>query len=319
MLRAVVPLLTFLIASGATAQVVSPIEQSYGPYARPAEGFGPSLAISRHAILLAWSEIISPGEHARIRIGLLDFHGRLVAPITTIETGDSAVFPKVTTDGTSFRVEYDHAGYTFGVDVDARGTVIGSPQRTARTPSAFVSRWDPPPPTWCWPPCATPDPFWTLRWSFLGNSGSHVHNKKEVLGSAGAGGTPNHFAIAWNTPSGVSFVEYLDGVRKAAGVLIPVAVNTWEAPAVACDDTHCLIAFTTPVREIYGVLIDPARPHLLIPVAIETASRVEKPQIHLVHNGRFLVTYVSADDERLHRFAGRIVTTAPQPRRRAVR
>ncbi|HEU4887690.1 MAG TPA: hypothetical protein VFV49_07390, partial [Thermoanaerobaculia bacterium] len=121
MTRLLAALLTFLLAAGVTAQVVSPIEQSYGPYTRPYEGYEPALAVSRDAILLAWSEVMTPGAYPRIRIGLLDFHGRLVSPITTIETDGHAVFPAVTSDGSSFLLEYFEDGVAFAAEVDARG------------------------------------------------------------------------------------------------------------------------------------------------------------------------------------------------------
>jgi hypothetical protein len=125
--------------------------------------------------------------------------------------------------------------------------------------------------------------------------------------------------LAWHAPGGVWYLEYLLGIRTGPAALIPASVNIWQRPAVDCDDTHCLLAFTNLSREIHGVLIDPAHPHLATPVPIETSSRVERPQVHVLRNGRFLVTYVSAEDDPRHRFAARVVTTTVQPRRRAVR
>jgi hypothetical protein len=117
----------------------------------------------------------------------------------------------------------------------------------------------------------------------------------------------------------VRFLEFKNGIQPAEAALIPASVYAWERPAVDCDDTHCLVAFATRSRQIYGVLIDSAQPHIQVPVPIETATRVERPQVHLLQKGRFLVSYVSMADDPVHRFAGRIVTTAPLPRRRAVR
>lgn len=318
MIRLLAASLTFLLAAGAAAQAVSPIEQSYGPYARPYEGYEPALAVSRDAILLAWSEVLAPGTHPRIRIGLLDFHGRLVSPVTTLLTKGHTVFPVVTSDGNSFHLEYFEDRIPFGVDVDARGALAGSPRRlTSLTPSPWTARWGGALVYcgWCPPRIGNS----TLFWTFLGRSGEHRHERNESLGPAAAGGSANHLMLAWNAPSGVWYVEYVRGVKKAAeSTLIPVSVNDWERPAVDCDDTHCLIAFTTRSRQIYGVLIDSTQPHLATPVPIETASRVERPQVHLLQPGRFLVTYVSAENDPQNRFGGRIVTTTTQPRRRAV-
>lgn len=317
MIRSLAASLTFLLAFGVAAQAVSPVEQSYGPYTRPYEGYEPALAVSHDSILLAWSEVLAPGTHPKIRIGVLDFHGRLVSPITTLQTSGHAVLPTVTSDGSSFRLGYLEDRIPFGVNVDARGALVGSPRPGPfPTPSPLTARWFSP--AWgCWG-CYRSD--WMLNWTFLGKSGSHLHREQEIPGSVAAGGSPNHFMLAWNAPSGVTYIEYVHGVKQVAeGTLIPVSVHEWEQPAIACDDTHCLLAFTTPSRQIYGVLVDSTQPHLATPVPIETASRVERPQVHLLQNGRFLVAYMSAENDPRYRFANRIVTTAPQPRRRAVR
>jgi hypothetical protein len=173
----------------------------------------------------------------------------------------------------------------------------------------------------CWRPCLNPILYKTLQWTFLGRSGSHFHGKTKEVGPVFGGGIPDHLLLAWSTHHGIWYVEYLNGVKTfAEGGLIPVSVHSKDRIAIGCDDTHCLLTFTTPAQQIYGVLIDPEQPHLAVPVPIETATRVEWPQVHVLKPGRFLVVYMSADDDPYqHRFAGRIVTTAPQPRRRAVR
>ena len=120
MIRSSIPpalaLLMLLIAGSAAAQAVHPTEQSYGPYARPAAGYEPAMAVSRNAVLLAWSEFVEVGRPPQIRFGLLDSHGRLVSAITTLDTESGATSPVVTTDGTSFRVTYLEGAQLLAVD-----------------------------------------------------------------------------------------------------------------------------------------------------------------------------------------------------------
>lgn len=310
----VTSLLLFLAAEAA-AQVVSPIEQSYGPYRRPMEGYQPAMAVARDRVLLAWSESLTPGAPAQIRIGLLDFHGRLVSPITTLATSSEVTSPVVTTDGTSFRVAYVEGRYSYAVDVDEQGTPLGPPRPAALTSAdALVARWST---AVCFPHCGIPPSV--LDWTFLGYSGRYFHVSREPVGPPGAGGNADRFLLAWATSRGLSYLDVRHGRHPFFPSLIPASALFWDTPAVDCDATHCLVAFTTPWRQIYTVLVDSQHPDLQTLVPIETSTRVEKPQVHLLQPGRFLVSYTSAEDEPQHRFAGRIVTTQPLPRRRAVR
>lgn len=310
---AVVTSLLLLLAAEAAAQVVSPIEQSYGPYLRPIEGYEPAMAVSRTGILLAWSEVIE--GRPQIRIGLLDFHGRLVSPVTTIATGSGATSPVVTTDGTTFRVAYVEGPYSYAVDVDEHGAPLGPPRRASLSSAdALVARWST---AVCFPHCGIPPSV--LDWTFLGQSGRYFHVPREPVGTAGAGGTVDHFMLAWATPRGVNYLDILHGAQPFFPGLIAASALMWDIPGVDCDATHCLVAFTTPWRQIYAVLVDSQQPDLQTLVPIETSTRVGRPQVHLLQPGRFLVSYSSAEDEPQNRFAGRIVTTQPLPRRRAVR
>jgi hypothetical protein len=123
-------------ALNVTAQIVSPTQQSYGPYRRPAEGFEPALVSSRNAILLAWSEL-DDARISRIRCGLLDFHGRLTSPIVTVPSIGRAAWPAVATDGANFRLVYFEyrfeprleRRYAMAVDIDAAGTIVGEPHQ----------------------------------------------------------------------------------------------------------------------------------------------------------------------------------------------
>ena len=317
MLRVLVTSLTILFTANVLAQVVSPVEQSYGPYRRPIEGYAPAMAVARDRVLLAWSEIVAPRDLPQIRIGLLDFHGRLVSPITTIPTGSAATSPAVTTGGTSFQVKYLEGRDLFVFDVDAGGTPTSAPRPIANDGTPVV-RWQAPH-TFCSGFSCGWYTYWTLHWSFAGKSGMYIDREVQDVGPAAAGGSASHFALAWNVSDGVRFLEFRNGTQPAEATRIPASVFAWEQPGVDCDDTHCLIAFATRSRQIYGVLIDSAQPHIQVPVPIETATRVERPQVHLLQKGRFLVSYVSAAEDPVHRFAGRIVTTTPLPRRRAIR
>ncbi len=300
--------------------MVSPIEQSYGPYRRPADGYEPALAVSRNGVLLAWSEVVE-GRLPQIRIGLLDFHGRLVSPITDIATEGGAAWPVVTFDGASFRVKYLEGGILFAVDVDGSGKPTVTPRRwpAAAVDGTPVLRWEPPHNVCTFARGCSWYPYSILHWSVAGRSGSYFHRESGEVGPAVAGGPADHFAMAWNVPEGVRYLEVQNGMQPAEAALIPASVSVWEQPAIDCDDTHCLVAYATRSRQIYGVLIDSAQPHIQVPVAIETATRVERPLVRLLQKGRFIVSYVSAADDPVHRFAGRIVTTAPLPRRRAIR
>jgi len=132
-MRKVAFALLLLAATSATAQTVSSIEQSYGPYVRPSTEAFLGFAASRSRILLAWSEVESAVARSRIRIGLLDFSGRLVSPIETIsaEASEYAYAPVVASDGSGFAVLYSEIGppaRVFRVAVDAKGHLTGAPQ-----------------------------------------------------------------------------------------------------------------------------------------------------------------------------------------------
>ena len=315
MIRALAVSLALFLAAGASAQIVSPIEQSYGPYPRPSDGYEPALAVSRDGILLAWSEITSR-RHTQIRIGLLDFHGRLVSPITTVATEGNAAFPAVFHDGTSFRVEYVESDMRFSVDVDSAGAPMGLPRLALPRGEVLTARFNSP---ICFIPfCSPTGQFLTLSWSGPGVSGSYKYDNA-TLGTVGpiAGAQRgDNVALAWYTPKEVVLADIRGSVPNI--VMFPASVKITELPGIGCDDTHCLLVFTTKTRKIYGLMFDPSQPWPPQPVPIETASFVERPQVHVLRNGRFLVVYTSGAVAPHQRFAGRIVTTVPQPRRRAV-
>ncbi|MGZ5442752.1 MAG: hypothetical protein ACXW5U_18800 [Thermoanaerobaculia bacterium] len=109
LITAMRPLALLLFTTTLSAQWVSPIEQSYGPYLAPASGGAPALVASNDSVLLAWSELDPMTRRAEIRTGILDFSGRLVSEITTLPTwqaGADAIGPVVATDGGAFAVAW---------------------------------------------------------------------------------------------------------------------------------------------------------------------------------------------------------------------
>lgn len=112
---------------------VSPVEQSYGPYARPANGGDAAIAPARGAALLAWSEAY------RIRVGLLDWRGRLSSATDELPLTNERAFataPAAAFDGRSFLVTWNErtsAGdQTIGMLFDLDGAPMGTPQRYGR-------------------------------------------------------------------------------------------------------------------------------------------------------------------------------------------
>ncbi len=109
---------------------VSPIEQSYGPYSRPANGGDVAIAPANGHALLAWSEA------NRIRIALLDSRAQLISevhdlPATTTHALANA--PVAAFDGKSFFIAWNERigaqDQTWGIFADAAGTPLGVPQR----------------------------------------------------------------------------------------------------------------------------------------------------------------------------------------------
>jgi hypothetical protein len=361
-MKRLLPSLLLLLCVHAEAQIVGTVRQSYGPYQRPSEGDEPALASSAKNVLLAWSEV-DPALHAsRIRFGLLDFKGRLVSPITTVQSPGRAESPAVATDGTNFRLVYFEyrvdkrieRRFAMGVDIDAAGTLVGGPfelHAYERGPDATfpIVYWNGSSYTFVDRPvdeaALTIDEHlsgatWVTKrvvtgcflfqcfftdvnelewWAVNGVNGSYRPPKVDP-GATVMAGIGNHTTIAWNTVRGVEYLELLNGARKGDPQVIPASVPADDHAGLGCDDTHCLLAFSTRAGDIYGVLYahnQPAGPQ----VAIELGSQFSKPHVQVLQKGRFLVSYVSAPDAPQHFMAGRIVTTEPEPegRRRAVR
>ena len=118
---------------------VSPIEQSYGPYARPASGGDAAIAPARGGALLAWSEA------SRIRVALLDSRARLASEIHELPLTNERAFataPTAAFDGRSFLVAWNErtsAGdQTIRMRFDLDGAPIGTPQRCGQ-PGVFTN------------------------------------------------------------------------------------------------------------------------------------------------------------------------------------
>jgi hypothetical protein len=132
-LLALLLLTTTLSAQGVSAQGVSPIEESYGPYPRPQRGGRQALAVGSSGILLAWSETL--GGAPRIRIGLLDSRAQLISGIATLPvTAESAeaYAPAVAFNGESFLVawveRYRGGEKIRSLAVDGSGVPVTSPK-----------------------------------------------------------------------------------------------------------------------------------------------------------------------------------------------
>lgn len=117
-------------------------EQSYGPYARPANGGYPSTAAARGNVLLAWSEDDATGL-ARVHVVLLDSGGRAISPIRVLPAltpARDALVPAVGTDGASFLILWEEAlgmQRTVAMPLDPYGAPLGEPRPlTPDTPIA---------------------------------------------------------------------------------------------------------------------------------------------------------------------------------------
>jgi hypothetical protein len=108
-------------------------EQSYGPYARSANGGDAAAAASRSGALLAWS------ESARIRVAPLDSRGRLSPHVRMLPSRTArsvAVAPAVASDGDAYLVAWvEHEGglqRAMAMRVDRHGIPVGTPRQYGR-------------------------------------------------------------------------------------------------------------------------------------------------------------------------------------------
>jgi len=119
-----------LVATAARAQTLG-IEQSHGPYARPALDSQLALAAARNGVLLAWSETDPASGRARVRTAMMDIGGHIVSPIATmpvLDAGADAYTPSLASNGTSF--------YLIQIEVRTNQATVGIPLDSSGRPSA---------------------------------------------------------------------------------------------------------------------------------------------------------------------------------------
>ena len=343
--------------------VVSPIEQSYGPYARPANGGDAAVAPAQDGALLVWSEA------NRIRVGLLDSRARLISAIHELPASSeraSANAPVVAFDGDSFLIawnerngEYDQ---TWGILADAAGTPLGKPQRyggrglfelapplrlvwdgnayrlwngrdafvlsrdgaivstaPSRTPhgvtaaNGVLATTAGILPIWCWRGgCAPLMVTWTIAGRETGAeplSITGLLTSPVTIKPAG-----NTFALAWLYTELIAYMKI-----GGSGPHYYLAKPDVEfAPGFACDDEHCVLAYSQS-SDVHALVFPIDRLPGPEQVMIAATERIERvPQVFVLAPGRFLVTYRSdgADGARMN---GRLVTLDETGKRRAVR
>ncbi len=352
---------------------VSPVEQSYGPYARPMNGGDAAVAPARGGALLAWSEA------GRIRVALLDTRGRIASEIHTLPATSArvnAVAPAAASDGDSYFVAWleleSGLERPMGVRVARDGSPVGTPRPYGRAltiaSNDFGLRlvWDGAAyRLWASQQLLTIDRNGNVlastaaelpsgaaasngvlatssaRIAFVGcgfswcTYSSHVTwtvgSRSESLQIGFASGSPtqrphlaltappttvaaagDRFVVAWPVPAGIRYLLTGDGMN-----LVSAMPDTSVRPGIACDDTRCVVAyaqsndvhaFAFPIDRLTG-------PELMTIAATERTERA--PQVHVLGEGRFLVTYRSdgTDGARLN---ARLVTFGT-PKRRAAR
>lgn len=303
---------------------VSPIEQSYGPFARTPIGGPHALAVSRDAMLLAWSEIDPGTFQARIHLGLLDHGARLTSPIAVVPLTREhvhAVEPEVTSDGTSFRVTYFEGAQLLAVDVDAAGAgaVVGEPR-------AALAREAVPPATVTWrvvPIYKSCGPSWCLirvgeRYELVW-SASPLHGVfdagVERVSAIAIAAANQHVVFVWSTPTAVNWLLSSGESFATAG-----SVSIMAPPAVACNAKECVVAYGTTSGDVHAASFEIDQPFRVMHVVVNASERHEhSPQVHALPSGKFLVSYWSdvIYDYGDHRIAGRLVSFG-SPKRRSV-
>lgn len=346
-----------LLTTTLSAQRVSPIEESYGPYARPQRGGRHALAVGTTGILLAWSETAGA---TRIRIGLLDSRAQLISGITTLPVtaeAAEAYAPAVAFNGESFLVawveRYRGGEKIFSVAVDGSGVPVAAPRS-----HGFVHV-----------PDVTPLIVWDgAAWQVLEGSPESIH---AAAMNGGVRGTTtlartmlfrncfllrceyyaNRWDVAWTaglltgskqlgdewptgtTPVGRSNIAAAgDGFAVAwasslgIGYLFTASpgshtiytfVDEDVAPGLACDDERCLIAYGTFQGDIQALVVEPGE--LRSPQLLTVTATERKEHSPLVHSlgDGRFLVSYLSDQGADQRLNGRIVSFGAG-RRRAV-
>jgi hypothetical protein len=130
------------------------VEQTYGPFPRPAIDSPFAMAVARNGVLVAWSEVDAASGHARIRTGFIDASGRLtpVATMPAIDANADTIAPSLATDGTTFYLTQIEAGAKqaiIGIPLDANGRTSAAPRsliagytRTPEVPTSISLDWN---------------------------------------------------------------------------------------------------------------------------------------------------------------------------------
>lgn len=347
-----------LLTATLSAQRVSPVEESYGPYARPRRGGRQALAVGSTGILLAWSETLGT---PRIRIGLLDSHAQLISGIATLPvTAESAeaYAPAVAFNGKSFLVawveRYRGGEKIRSVAVDGSGVPVGTPQS-----HGFVRV-----------PDVTPLIVWDgAAWQVL--EGSPIGVQAAAMNGGARGTTKlartmlfrncfllrceyygNRWDVVWTaglltgskqigeewapgtTPVGMSNIAPAgDGFAVAWASSLGIGylftsstgshtiyafVDDDVAPGLACDDERCLIAYGTFHGDIQALVVEPGA--LRGPQLLTISATERREHSPLVHplGDGRFLVSYLSDQSADQRINGRIVSFGA-PRRRAVR
>lgn len=299
---------------------VSPVEQNLGPFShRPGDPH--AIAVSRDAMLLAWSEIDLTTSRSHIHIALLNHDARAIAPIRIVPLVNGAVDasqPEITSDGISFRVTYLEGWLWFAVEVDAAG-VPSEPRsiapRGSNSSSASASwhltwipscHWN----RWCW----TGTWRYDLVWSAGGLTGVYETGSERVSGIATAA-IDGRAVFAWRNLMSVNWL-------LSTGETFSIGTNADDlaTPAIACNANDCVVAYGTRSGDVHAASFELAHPYRVLSFVVNASERREHtPQVHALPTGTFLVSYDSDAPYGYidHRVGGRLVSVGPVKRRAA--
>lgn len=348
-----------LFTTTLSAQWVSPIEQSYGPYARPQRGGRHALAVGSSGILLAWSETLGA---PRIRIGLLDSRAQLISEIVTLPVaaeGAEAYAPAVAFNGESFLVAWIEQ-YRGGEKV--RSLVVdgsGIPITPAETHGFVGAEEVTPLIVWdgaAWQvlegsrksvqAAATSDGVrattrvtrtmllrncWLLRCEYYGNRWdlawtAGTRTGAERIGDEWPTGT-TPIAISNVAPAGNDFaVTWASSLgvgylfsSSTRSNTVHAFVDDDVAPGLACDDELCLIAYGTLNGDVHAIVVDTG--DIRGPQLLSITATERKEHSPLVHHlgGERFLVSYLSDQTATDQRINGRIVTFAPARRRAMR
>jgi hypothetical protein len=286
-------------------------------YQPVAEARGPVVATDGKTFAVAWHE---PEPNWRSAAVALDSNGAPVAePLPFVGISNLPGTPLLFWNSEAYQINglaFDRNGRPVYPDTNvpayvryaAGETLVGMNwTSTPRRYQCNVAR----------PGCGWIDPEFMVAWEIRpGKSGSQKYRYYSDSRAVTAG-DEDEMAIVWRSPTALTGIRVVNGEYRAKFTILadPAAP---EPEGIAFDGQRWMVAFTRN-DDIWGAFIDRTSRHL-VPFPIATSDRVESsPRVATLAPGRFLVSYSSdlgADD---HRFAGRIVSTEPPGKRRAMR